>query len=339
MKARQLIASLVGLFTAVAMLWFAPELIRRLVQPETTLPAPAVTHNTETVDLLLSEELPLTGAVLLAASEEDGVRRAVYRLPPGASPQQAAEHIRLTGEAVGVELYVTRVDGLDAEIRAYAGPALRQQLLLIPTLPSETRAPRTSTLRERPLIALIVAGLGETATPWIASTDAPLTIAVKPYQPFSLDLARTAARAWHEVLVDLRGHPEALRDADALSKAMSSVPFCTGVLSEAPPRVALPDPFAVFVQVGARGTAPAFLRDHWVPAQTGQRRSAAVTLRRTRLLSAQGGAAAMVLEADDPGLPAILDWAEREEGFRVALASEVLRADQVRGDKVTPKPK
>lgn len=321
------------------LLWQAPDLLSRILRDRPISSALSPEVNPEAVDALLAAALPAVRAVPLVEEERDGVRHGIYRLPPDTTPLDAANEIRTHAQIENIELYVSPVDGLDAEIRAYAGPALRQQLLLIPSLPKETRPPRVSTLRERPLIALIVAGLGAKRAPWLTAQTMPLTVAVRPYQPFSLRQARGAAQSWHEVLVDVRAHPESLRGSDALGKIMDAIPFCTGILSDTSPRVPLSDPFAVFVQPGARGSTPAFLRKHWVPAQRRQRRSAAETLSRTRLLAVQNGAAAIVLEADDEELPEILDWAAKEQGFRIALASEVLRADQVRGDTVARKPR
>jgi hypothetical protein len=317
-------------------LWGAPHLLAALLQAPTALSTTA--SDPAAVDALLSEALPAVEAKLLAEEERDGVRHAVYQVPISISPLTAARAVREHAEARGLELYVSPVDGLDAEIRAYAGPTLRQQLLLIPTLPADAEAPRSRTLRARPLLALIISGLGDANAPWLSTAGVPLTAAIQPYAAFSLHLGEKAALAWHEVLVDLSDTPDALRDREALTGAMAAVPFATGLLSPTPPRSTLPDPFSVYVQPDSRGLAPLAVRRQWIPAQRGRRRDAAETLSRTRLLAARDGAAAMVIEASDPGLSAILDWARAETGFRLALASEVLRADQVRGINVPEKP-
>jgi len=326
-----------ALTASAALLWVSPHLLAALLRRDPPAPQ-AIEADPAAVDALLAEALPSVGAKLLAEETRDGVRHAVYQVPSGASPLAAAQEVRGHATARNLELYVSPVDGLDAEIRAYAGPGLRQQLLLIPTLPSAAEAPRTRNLRERPLLALIVAGLGDANAPWLSTAGIPLTVAVKPYAAFSLHLGERAALSWHEVVVDLSDERDALRDRDALSRALGAVPFATGLLSARPPRMALPDPFSVYIQPDSRGLAPMSVRAQWVPAQRGQRRDAAETLSRTRLLAARDGAAAMILEASDPGLKEVLDWARAETGFRLALASEVLRADQVRGINVPAKP-
>lgn len=338
---------LLALFLAVgllALLWYAPALIAwQLSSPAPLVSVTEAEGTAEAVDALLAEALSAAGATLLGEEvrSSDGVRHAVYQLPPGEEPLALAREIRATATARGLELYASPVDGLDAEVRAYAGAAVRQQLLLIPTLPSAeaAEAPRPKSLRERPLLAIIVAGLGDARAPeWLQEVPIPLTVAIRPYAPFSLRLAQEAALAWHEVLVDLSGHPAVVSDKKALAEAMAAVPFSSGLLSPVPPRAALPTPFAVLVQPDSRGEAPTAVRGQWVPAQRSLRRSAQDTLTRTRLLALRDGAAAIVLDLQDPGLEGVLAWAAQEKGFRIALASEVARADQVRGDKVAPKP-
>lgn len=329
---------LLGALAAVGLgLWGAPHLIAWILRADPPASS-TVVADPATVDALITEAMPSVEATLLGEDERDGVRHAVYQVPLSVAPLDAAQAIRQHATARGLEMYVSPVDGLDAEIRAYAGAALRQQILLIPTLPTDTEAPRAKTLRERPLLALIIAGLGDANAPWLSTAGVPLTVAIKPYAAFSLHLGEKAALAWHEVLLDLSDERDALRDRAALEGALASVPFATGLLSPTAPRMALPDPFQVFVQPDSRGMAPLSVRAQWLPAQRGRRRDASETLSRTRLLAARDGAAAMVIEARDPDLKTILEWARAEQGFRIALASEILRADQVRGVDVAEKP-
>lgn len=319
------------------MLWGAPLLLAWQLRTPSQQ-AQTLNADPNAVDALLAEAMPMVDATLLAEEQRGEVRYAVYQVPLARAPLDAAREVRQLATERGLEMYASPVDGLDAQIRAYAGAALRQELLLIPTLPANTEAPRTRNLRERPLLALIVSGLGDANAPWLANADIPLTLAIKPYAPFTLHLGEKGAHAWHEVIVDLNDEREALRDREQLTQAMAAVPFSTGVLSDVRLQMSLPDPFGVFVQTDDRGRPPVSVRHQWVPAQRGRRRDATETLSRTRLLASREGAAAMVIEATDPALKEILAWAEKETGFRLAFASEVLRADQVRGVNIAEKP-
>lgn len=326
---RRWLQVLIGVMLLSGMVWGSPLLLARWLRSgprsERNAPSPAA------VDAMLDTALPAVDAQLLASEELGGVRYAVYQLPLSVSPFDTAKRIRAQASTQGLEMYASPVDGLDAQIRAYAGAKLRQEVLLIPTLPANNDAPAAATLRERPLLSLIVSGLGDANAPWLPTAGIPLTVAIQPYRAFSLHLGETAALAWHEVLVDINGTRDTTRDRDRLHKAMAAVPFATGILCDARIQTALPNPFSLLVQTDEYGQPASFVRDQWIPAQRSRRRSAQETLSRTRLLAARDGAAAMVIDANDPELSEILDWARAEDGFRLALASEVLRADQVRG--------
>jgi hypothetical protein len=282
------------------------------------------------VDAFIDATLPTLDATPLAAEEHGGIRHAIYQTR--ADPLVLANQIRDLATAANVELYVSQVDGLDAEIRVYAGPGVRHQLLLVPTLPTDPQPPRVRALRERPLIALVLSGLGDARRPAVTNTNIPLTVAVQPYSPFALRLAHQAAMRWDEVLLDMTGMGDAVRDRGRLAQALGAVPFATGVLSDALPYSPLPgQPMGVIVQLEARRTVPLAIRSQWVPTQSSHRRSAIETLTRTRILAIQEGAATMNIDVDDPDLSAVLAWAGETTAFRMALVSEVLRADQTRG--------
>lgn len=308
--------------------WLTPPVIATLIKPPEVHNTPDVV--TEQVDRFVETTMPTVEATALAAEERGGIHHAIYQTR--ADPLELARSIRQRADEASVELYVSQVDGLDAEIRVYAGARVRHQILLMPTLPTDPQPPRARTLRERPLIALILSGFGDSRRLPITNTDIPLTVAIEPYSPFSLRLAHQAAMRWDEVLLDMTGMGEDVRDRIRLSEALGAVPFVTGVLSDALPYNTLPGtPLGVIVQLEARRTVPMSIRSQWVPAQHSHRRSALETLTRTRILAIQEGAATMTIRVDDPDLTAVLEWASLTTRFRMALVSEVLRADQTRG--------
>ena len=305
-----------------------PPLIATLITPPLNITAPGVL--TGQVDAFVAATMPTIEATQLAAEERDGIHHAIYQTR--ADPLQLAQSIREHADEAGVELYISQVDGLDAEMRVYAGPGVRHQILLVPTLPADPRPPRVRALRERPLMALVLSGLGDSRRLPITHTEIPLTVAVQPYSPFTLRLAHLAAMRWDEVLLDMTGMGNEVRDRNQLSRALSAVPFATGVLSDALPYSTLPGlSMGVIVQLEARRTVPLSIRSQWVPAQHSHRRSALETLTRTRILAIQEGAATMTIDINDPDLPEVLSWAALTTDFRMALVSEVLRADQTRG--------
>lgn len=308
--------------------WRAPLVVSHLITPPVHSPPADVL--TDQVDAFIDATMPSLDVVLLAAEERGGIQHGIYQTR--ADPLVLAQQIRDLATAEDVELYVSQVDGLDAEIRVYAGPGVRHQLLLVPALSADPTPPRVRTLRERPLIALILSGLGDARRPEVTHTNIPLTVAVQPYSPFALRLARQAALRWDEVLLDMTGMGDEVRDRDRLGQAFGAVPFATGVLSDALPYSTLPErEMGVIVQLEARRTVPLAIRSQWVPTQSSHRRSALETLTRTRILAIQEGAATMSIDIDDPDLAAVLAWAEETRAFRMALVSEVLRADQTRG--------
>ena len=233
--------------------WLTPPVIATLIKPPEVHNTPDVL--TEQVDRFVETTMPTVEATPLAAEERGGIHHAIYQTR--ADPLELARSIRQRADEASVELYVSQVDGLDAEIRVYAGARVRQQILLMPTLPTDPQPPRTRTLRERPLVALILSGFGDSRRLPITNTDIPLTVAIEPYSPFSLRLAHQAAMRWNEVLLDMTGMGEEVRDRIRLSEALGAVPFATGVLSDALPYNILPDtPLGVIVQLEARRTVP-----------------------------------------------------------------------------------
>ena len=92
------------------------------------------------VDLFLEDALKRLGTTnVIQREEEDGVVRGIHQAPRDAQTEIVAQRLRGLADEAGLELYASPVDGLDLEIRAYAGPKLRQQLLLVPDLPKPPR--------------------------------------------------------------------------------------------------------------------------------------------------------------------------------------------------------
>jgi hypothetical protein len=290
----------------------------------------------ERVDAFLAAALPKVGVTeLMGQDEHDGTVRSSYRTPPGADPMDTARRLRSLAEAEAIELYVSPDDGLDAQIRAYAGARLRHRIVLYPTLPETPPVALPRSFRRRPFVALVVAGLGPSAARSVVEADVPLTLAIRPYTPFALRTAEDASAKWQEVLVHLSAPSHGdTAEPTGLTRSIAAVPHATGVLVDGPPGPRLADADADLVVYPARFSpdrAPADLV--LVPAQRSGRAGALETLARTCHLAVRDGVATMVVDAGDPELPAVLDWASRapSQGYRMVLASEAVRATEIRG--------
>ena len=321
-----MLAGLAATLALGVLLWQLPRLVSGWSRAPGEAPPPTEAE-LALVDSFLAGALERAGAdEVLAHQETDGVVQSIRRLPPGADAVATARRIREQAAEQGIELYLHSPDALDAELRVYAGRDLRARVLLVPDITAPPDPPRTDTLRERPLLAFVVTGLGEEDATRLLETKVPLSLGLRPYAPFSLRIAREALRRWHEVLAHL---PEG-GDAEALA----AVPWASGMVVDGGPSPELPTlPFGVLVHAAAApGRRPPSALTP-LPAQRPARLGALETLNRARALATREGSAAMMLDASDPQLDAVLAWARAAStaGFRVALASEVARADEVRG--------
>jgi hypothetical protein len=160
--------------------------------------------------------------------------RLELELPAGHEPARVAEALadqlrdpsRVEGK--GVEVYVTHPNELDAEVRVYLGAELVQHLVLRPTV-SRSSPPTHQRWQDRPLVALVVTDLGESGSEGQAVIQAPipLTVAIRPFEAFSLVLAEQATRGLKEVLLQV--------DETASTELLvPAVPYASGTLLRAP---------------------------------------------------------------------------------------------------------
>lgn len=163
-------------------------------------------------------------------AELDRVSDTVEERPTGPLRRlevQSATDPRADAEALaatlpqGVETYVTSENDLDADLRIYQGKRQTHHLTFRPRL----EAPEAHRGLDRPLVAVLIEGLGRDAQAGQAVLEAPLplSVAVRPFSPFGLLHARDAALEHKELLVDLG--PE-----DPVPLALESLPWSTGVL-------------------------------------------------------------------------------------------------------------
>lgn len=318
-----------GVVLGVAALAVASRLLERALRggppPVASVAAPTE-GEIPGLDDLLQAELGRVGASLAASPGPDGVE--IVRVPPRTTPRALGEALRRAARAVDIELYAAPLEGDEVEVRVYAGKRLARRLLLRASQAALLPAPDVPTLRERPLVAVVVTDLGDQPPGDLLTLDVPLTLAITPFSPYSLRLAEDARLTWHEVLVDLEG-------AEPPEAQLRAVPGASGVLREDPAE-ALPAFDAAAISVVVDDTpSPPEPPPHARVASTTRLPGAPATelLALAWTTAREQGRALVVLSATDPTFPdAILGLRKAQAlGYRVALASEIARWEDVRG--------
>ena len=326
---RSFLVGLCGLLTAGILIWVGPTVLEPLLSPNERARAHSgLAHSVDDVDRSVQEWLRRVGAVEVLNREDEGIVRAIYRLPRDAKNGQIIRRIRSFADEASMEVYVRQVDGIDVELRAYHGPDLRHQLLLIPDLPDPPSFSKGVKEPNRPLLAIIVVGLGEAAAAQIIDQPVPLTVAIKPFTPFGLRIARRAAAAWHEVIVDLPAGMTA-------NEAQHAIPYATGLWVVGSPVRPLHTEDVVVVPADRMGRRKTHSRNQIrvLPVQQRERRTTMETLQRVRHIAARSGVGALVVKANDPELAQVLAWAAKahRHGYRMVLATEAARGSEVQG--------
>lgn len=319
--------------------WALPLAARRL-RGTTAASAERTGPATEEVDQFVDASIAGFGGVVVAEQRDGDLVTRVVKLPAGVSAVALGDGLRRDAAAAGVEVYTSPVDGLDLDVRVYAGATLRHQLVLSPTIPSDPIAPIADNRRTRPRIALVVAGVGATDASVAIRSRVPLTLAVRPFEPQSLRAAQAAAMAGLEVIVDLSAAaappPGAgTHAAQDMRAAREAVPYNSGILAnQAPPAGVLGSLDVLVIPSGTPGELPS----RSLYALQSHRRGASELLLRARTLAIEDGQAALVVDINDPGLAAVLQWASSADssGYRLVFATEASRPDEARGTNETP---
>lgn len=321
---------LLGLLAGAGVL-YAPDLARLALERPARGPGASLAdrrpedRGAAAIDPLLSE-LGLSPAGSVREGDEE---RVAWRMPEGTDLSALAGRLRERAAAEGQQTHLQERDELELRLLAWRGDGAPVERLLLPTLPALRGSPAANR-RQRPLVALVVVGLGEGAPPDDLRTERTLSAAVVPGRPHSLVTARAAALGWHEVLVDLRGR--APGDGDPCDP----LPYCSGLLVDPAPSPE-PPPRAgrVLVRPGAPlSESPEALRvggAWWA-------RGRAVEELKARLLhlAFARGHSTLLIEAQDPSLPGLLQWAEKENAVRFVSASEIARPTETLGGADRP---
>ena len=132
---KRYISTAVLIFAVIAgVVWTVPMLLEKdHSAPESTpIAATKPTVSPDTLDRFMQDAIRRIGATeVISREDDDGVVRGIFQLPKDAENAMIGQRLRRFATEADVELYASPVDGLDLEIRAYAGPSLRQQILLL----------------------------------------------------------------------------------------------------------------------------------------------------------------------------------------------------------------
>jgi hypothetical protein len=308
-----------GAFALATLLLAIPWLLERRFEPPPVVAAPPPAPRSQK-EILAFVDQALEGRTVLARAEgQQSEPVATVEVPPNASAIAEAEALEKAAERAGFEAYAVDVDGLDAETRFYQ-QALVASVRFVPTVPRTIDVPPAM----RPaLVALIVTGIGETATlpEVLRRPPVPLTVAVDAFLPGTLEAAEAAAHASHEILVALAP------DSSAASQG-KAVPYASGfLLSEDTAVPPLADPFQVVIAPHPLAPGPRTVVAQWGSPE----RDTRVALRRALWLASRTGSAALVVRADDPLLPEVLAMLADTPHVRPVLASEAARPAEVKG--------
>ncbi len=332
---RELRGGLLGLGLALGVIGLglsvAPWLAGEVVERRRGGQAGAEERDPQAVRAYLSEALSAEGLQRKSSVEQaPGRRSEVWQTQPGTEMEALLDRLAERARAAGVEQHGQVRDELDGLLRTWAGSVAVDEVLILPALPADTPPPPSPNRRIRPLLAIVIAGLGEVAAAELVSTPLPLSVAIRPTRPASLRVARDAALAWQEVLADLR------ESELSPAEARAALPFCTGLLTGELSSGALQglDLDTVLLAPESSNATPGhalLVRGAWMARQ----RALDDLLARLSHLAAQRGHTTLVIEHDAPALPGLLRWAQETGAsrYRLVQASEIVRPVELVGGR------
>ena len=284
------------------------------------------------IDAFLEDTLPNIGASqLLARDVKRGVVRSTWQLDYGTSLSGLATELQRRAAAEGIDVHPQESTTPDRIIEVFGHRDLVHELLLISPAPRVSTPGFNPDPNQRPMVALILTDLGMRPAEYIVEMPIPLTLAIRPYLPYSLWLAEQSVHHWHEVLLDAT---ELSPASGSLSNAYNALPFATGIRVEDAPDGELPEiplgvllhPSTLEVSDESRNLTPLMAQD--------ARRLGLETARDRALHSATTtGLGVLSIPYDHPQIEQLLSWAigADDEGYRLVLVSEAIREAQFRG--------
>lgn len=335
-----LLGAMVGLYR------WSPYLVEHLLFPPPTPTRGETREDLQAVERahqLIHTSLPAAGLSALEPVEERWEERTestgaswevwetTWRLPEHLDPLPVARRIRslVEGGMDRAEVYLVTTETLTVEVRVYAASRLAAFLTLVPTLPEWPQvAPAQS-----PLLSIVLRDAREAPRRLrgLYEYHQPFSVALSPYSPFTLRLARDAVTEHKEVLV-------LHREDGPFEELLAAVPHASGILLEAVPDLE-PRPQAASLQRAdayvldmtpqglpatwiraLRAEGVSFIRGHaWDDTEP------ETTQRRFRHGAARDGAAILVVPLTEPTVEEILATltVAQERGYRPSFAAEV----------------
>lgn len=225
------------------------------------------------------------------------------------NPQKIAEKLHQKFSENNLEVYLSKGEQ-QVELRIYDITSLRYRIRFV----DEEKQQIIPRLKdpEKVKLAIVFSDVGESDITRIIKIDAPINIAIKPYAPFAMRIAKQAAHHWHEVLMDVR---------EIESPTWDVLPFYSGILTHQ----LLAPPSSFIVQLFPSSFFPLEDSDNLKSAITGIGISARSTLQRGLKKALRDGEAIIVVSSIDPEVSIVLEWIEHNnnESIQLVFLSEI----------------
>ena len=292
----RVIQALILLCVIATLIWLLPHWISQWTSPA---PAPKK-HTKRDFDIrhFLSKE----------PHNEDiynNIHFITYLLP---NPTEYATTLHEQLDKEGIENYLLSVDNLDRELYIYQQGDLSHRILFIQEM-DDISIPAGI----KPMIAVVIGGLGETNNHNIINHTTPLSLAFVPSAPFTLPMAYEGAKHFHEILIDLRQTPD-------LKHPEQIIPFLSGTLTHEALATPLPQFVSVYPFSGKKDASI-----HHLPLYTRNHIDLKTVLLRAKKSAVQNGFCGILIEATDPNLDLLLEWTRtaKKEGIQLVMVSEL----------------
>ena len=197
------ISAFLSLIILVSAFWLYPIWLKSRPQAIVEVLEESLSPPHDNIETMVKDQLEILDLnTPLAEKIENGLTSAIYL---SEKPLQIANEFQSLLNELNIEAYTLNIDGIDSEIRIYNGHLLTHRLLFTPTIDISGWTKKTNTTkRERALVSIIISGLGSRDILRLSRFELPLTLAIHPYEPFSLRIAQDAGVHYQEVLIDLR---------------------------------------------------------------------------------------------------------------------------------------
>ncbi len=322
---------LLGIILTGLLIYKTPSWFTQFNTPHSPPQSAAQPHEAQ-VDAFLDETLPQVGAkTLLTRDERNGIVRSTWQLSYGISAENLTLELQKLAAEIGIDVHPLSLEGPDRVLQVFGRRDLAHEILLISAPPKLGSPDFNPNPKQRPMVALVLTGLGTRNADYIVELPVPITFAVRPYEPFSLLIAEESVHHWHEVVVDMSEYSQS---SGSPIDAFNALPFASGIHIDEAIDADFPDiPLGVLL-------FPSHIR---LPETSGSLHPLLVqnagrlgleTAQTRALYSAQtSGVGVLSVPHNHPQIDQVIQWAlnAKDEGYRLVLVSEAARERQFRG--------